>query len=225
MENQGQQPSQPVQGSSGQQGNGFYGWQYDQDNTEIAGPRPPAAPLPPRQFTPPSQGGLPPSQGGIPAYPEPQPSPQAYIPHSLQQPPGAYPPPGPYQEPYADMGSTLSYGQGMEYQYFDAPQPSQPIAQLRQERLQQLREERMRRQQRRMKADVTTIIPWRRNPPRPTPPPIPGSRPRSLMRRFLRGITIRPFRLDLSRLPIPRSRFLDVRRPGGRVGYWEFHRS
>ncbi|WP_201371794.1 murein biosynthesis integral membrane protein MurJ [Ktedonobacter robiniae] len=177
MENQGQQPSQPVQGSSEQQGNGFYGWQYDQDNTEIAGPRPPAAPLPPRQFAPPSQGGLPPSQGGIPTYPEPQSSPQAYIPHSLQQPPGAYPPPGPYQEQYVDMGSTLSYGQGMEYQYFDAPQPSQPIAQLRQERLQQLREERMRRQQRRMKADVTTIIPWRRNPPRPTPPPIPGSRP------------------------------------------------
>src|SRR5947208_7887835 len=48
----------------------------------------------------------------------------------------------------------------MEYQFFDTPQPSQPMAQLRIERLQQLREERMRRQQRRMKSDITTIIPW-----------------------------------------------------------------
>src|SRR5436853_2867748 len=45
------------------------------------------------------------------------------------------------------MGSSLGYGQGMEYQYFDAPQPSQPIAQLRQDRLQQLREKRIRRLQ------------------------------------------------------------------------------
>ncbi|GHO45631.1 lipid II flippase MurJ [Ktedonospora formicarum] len=77
------------------------------------------------------------------------------------------------------MGTTLSYGQGMEYQYFDAPQPSQPIEQLRQERLQQLREERLRRQQRRMKADVTTIIPWRtgNKPGKPTPPPLAGGGP------------------------------------------------
>ncbi len=47
----------------------------------------------------------------------------------------------------ADMGSSLGYGQGMEYQYFDAPQPSQPIARLRQDRLQQLRQERNRRLQ------------------------------------------------------------------------------
>ncbi len=58
------------------------------------------------------------------------------------------------------MGTSLGYGQGMEYQYFDAPQPSQPMAQLRLERLQQLREERMRRQQRRMKSDITTAIKW-----------------------------------------------------------------
>ena len=44
-----------------------------------------------------------------------------------------------------DMGSSLGYGQGMEYQYFDAPQPSQPIEQLRQDRLQQLRQKRSRR--------------------------------------------------------------------------------
>jgi putative peptidoglycan lipid II flippase len=46
----------------------------------------------------------------------------------------------------------------MESRYFDAPQPSQPIEMLRQERLQQLREERMRRQQRRMPADMTGYI-------------------------------------------------------------------
>lgn len=45
------------------------------------------------------------------------------------------------------MGSSLGYGQGMEYQYFNAPQPSQPLPVLRQTRLQQLRAERMRRQQ------------------------------------------------------------------------------
>src|SRR5436305_738370 len=78
-----------------------------------------------------------------------------------------------YQEPIPDMGSSLGYGQGMEYQYFDTPQPSQPIAQLRQERLQQLREERMRRQQRRMSADITTTIPWKtkglKQPPTDSP--------------------------------------------------------
>jgi putative peptidoglycan lipid II flippase len=52
-----------------------------------------------------------------------------------------------YQEPIMDMGSSLGYGQGMEYQYFNAPQPSQSMAVLRQTRFQQLRAERMRRQQ------------------------------------------------------------------------------
>jgi len=56
------------------------------------------------------------------------------------------------------MGSSLGYTQGMDYHYYDAPQPSQSIPQLRQARLQQLREERMRRQQRRMGQDITTII-------------------------------------------------------------------
>ena len=65
-----------------------------------------------------------------------------------------------FQEPIADMGTTLGYNQGSEYQYFNAPQPSQPMAQLRQERLQQLREDRMRRQQRRMAGpDATIAIP------------------------------------------------------------------
>lgn len=66
-----------------------------------------------------------------------------------------------YQEPIADMGSSLGLGQGMEYQYYEVPQPSQHLPQLRQARLQQLREERMRRQQRRMKPDVTSIFPFR----------------------------------------------------------------
>ncbi|HEV7235225.1 MAG TPA: murein biosynthesis integral membrane protein MurJ, partial [Ktedonobacteraceae bacterium] len=65
------------------------------------------------------------------------------------------------------MGTSLGLGQGMEYQYFEAPQPSQPMPALRQARLQQLREERMRRQQRRMRPDVTAMIPPRevRNTP------------------------------------------------------------
>ena len=71
-----------------------------------------------------------------------------------------YPLQAQYQQPIQDMGTSLGYGQGMEYQYFDTPQPSQPIAQLRQERLQQLREERMRRQQRRINPDITSLIPW-----------------------------------------------------------------
>lgn len=172
VENQGQQPPQPVQGSSGKQGGGYYGWQYDQDNTEIAGPKPPAVPLPPGALSSPPPGGLPPYSSS-----QQSPQPPAYTPYSARGQQQAYAP-GQYQEPYADMGTTLSYGQGMEYQYFDAPQPSQPIEQLRQERLQQLREERLRRQQRRMKADVTTIIPWRTSKPsRPTPPPLVGGGP------------------------------------------------
>ena len=62
--------------------------------------------------------------------------------------------PARYQQPIADMGSSLGYGQGMEYQYLDATQPSRPIPMLRQTRLQQLREERMRHQQRRMKPNI-----------------------------------------------------------------------
>jgi putative peptidoglycan lipid II flippase len=55
------------------------------------------------------------------------------------------------------MGTSLGYGQGTEYQYFEPPQPSQPMARLRQERLQQLREERMHRQQQRL-GDITSMI-------------------------------------------------------------------
>ena len=39
------------------------------------------------------------------------------------------------------MGTSLGLGQGMEYQFFDAPQSTQAIPMLRQARLQQLREQ------------------------------------------------------------------------------------
>src|SRR5438552_14595400 len=93
-----------------------------------------------------------------PGYP-----PQAYQgnggqPQQLQQPPQYQQLPPRYQEPIADMGTSLGLGQGTEYQFFNAPQPTQGIPMMRQARLQQLREERMRRQQRRMKPDVTSMI-------------------------------------------------------------------
>ncbi|MBV8694498.1 MAG: murein biosynthesis integral membrane protein MurJ [Chloroflexi bacterium] len=91
-----------------------------------------------------------------------EPPPQLVLP--LHQPPSLVPPdgspplPARYQESIHDMGTSLGYGQGMEYQYLNAPQPSQPIPQLHQERLQQLRAERLRRQQRRMShSDITEI--------------------------------------------------------------------
>jgi putative peptidoglycan lipid II flippase len=140
VQNEELQPPLPSQGPPGQQG---YGWQYDQEYPEAGQP---AAPLPLRLPPPPGQ----PSYGPPPTYRLDEHSPQL---------------PAHYQQPIADMGSSLSYGQGMEYQYLDAPQPSQPIAQLRQERLQQLREERMRRQQRRM-GDFSSMLPWRGKGPK-----------------------------------------------------------
>lgn len=141
MENEGQQPPLPPQGPVGQPD--YYGWQYDQEHPEVS--QPPSAPQVPPHLQPPIY--LPPP--------------------TVQQPPR---PPAPrgggqmsarYQEPVADMGTSLGYGQGMEYQFSDAPQPSQPLPQLRQERLQRLREERMRRQQRRLGGDVTTVLNWK----------------------------------------------------------------
>ncbi len=141
MANEGQQGPPPEQGSSEQQA--YYGWQYDQDETEIAPPRSPSG-APPR-----------------PLYVRPQPNQPAIEPLEPSQ---AYEAPlsasqQKYQQPIQDMGTTLGYGQGTEYQYVDVPQPSQPMAQLRQERLQQLREQRMRRQQRRIQPDVTVAFP------------------------------------------------------------------
>lgn len=78
-----------------------------------------------------------------------------------------------YQQPVQDMGTSLGYGQGMEYQYVNTPQPSQPLPQLRQARLQQLREDRMRRQQRRIKPESPSFFQRRsaKQPANAVPPP------------------------------------------------------
>jgi putative peptidoglycan lipid II flippase len=124
--NEGQQPPLPQQGPPGQQ-QPYYGWQYDQDDP---GPIMQQSPVVPPQHS----------------YPQQQPpiDPQQYQGPAPQL-------PVQYQQPVQDMGTSLGYGQGMEYQYVNTPQPSQPLPQLRQARLQQLREDRMRRQQRRIK--------------------------------------------------------------------------
>ncbi|HZU68985.1 MAG TPA: murein biosynthesis integral membrane protein MurJ [Ktedonobacteraceae bacterium] len=173
MANEGQQPPVPPQGPPEQQT--YYGWQYDgEEPGQIAGqpPVPPAPappPYPPQQYSPayvppnqavPRQPGPPMDRGGPLPQPLPPPN-QGPVPYpSPQQNRGGVPKPLPpqYQQPLQDMGTSLGYGQGMEYQYFNAPQPSQPMRQLRQARLQQLREERMRNNQRRMRPDITTLL-------------------------------------------------------------------
>lgn len=160
MGNEGQYGPLPRQGVPEQQQQPYYGWQYDQEQSVPAGPSSPAVPsqpLPSAQALPPespaqsqfrslrsytaSSGALPPSAGyqsqsqAMPGY--------QYPAYGQQQPPVL----PQYQEPLRDMGASLGYGQGLEYQYFNAPQPSQPMPVLRQTRLQQLRAERMRRQQ------------------------------------------------------------------------------
>lgn len=62
-----------------------------------------------------------------------------------------------YPDLTMDMGSSLGYGQSMEYHFISMPQPTQSMPRLRQSRLQQLREERMRRQQRRINLDTTIL--------------------------------------------------------------------
>lgn len=159
MGNEGQKPPTPGQEAPEQQG--YSSWQYDQDDGG-QGPQAPAVP-PAWSYEPPPIASQPPP----PAVNLPQPPvPGARQPQLRPQ----------YQEPIQDMGTSLGYGQGMEYQYFDTPQPSQPIAQLRQERLQQLREERMRRQQRRMVGpDITSLIPWGAKRPGQPPTVAPGA--------------------------------------------------
>jgi len=139
--NEGQPP--PTNGEDIPEKQAYYGWQYAQDDGKQA-----QLPVPP----PPGFSVVPPSQPMSPAGPPPiAPGRGGYQPQLHPQ----------YQEPIQDMGTSLGYGQGMEYQYSDAPQPSQPIAQLRQERFQMLREERMRRQQRRIgRPDITSLLPW-----------------------------------------------------------------
>lgn len=162
--NEGQQYApQPQQGVPGQSQQQYYGWQYEQDQPapgygwqyeqDQAAPSPP---LPPGQMQPPMYPPVPPQFNAPRSFGPPSgPLSQAPMPHGPMSqplmPPGQVPQPQPappqYQEPLLDMGSSLGYGQGMEYQYFNAPQPSQPMAVLRQTRLQQLRAERMRRAQ------------------------------------------------------------------------------
>ena len=170
MGNDGQQPPLPPQGQQGPQQQPYYGWQYDQDQQNPPAQYSPANPPNPQQ--PP--GPQPPAPGAQqpPGYPAP-----GYNPN------GPVPPVPPRQQPIKDMGASLGYGQGMEYQYFNAPQPSQPLPQLRQERLQQLREDRMRRGQRRMNASPSGILarkskqPSKMVLPSPPSPPQGGSYP------------------------------------------------
>ncbi len=145
MGNEGQQLPQPPPGPQEQPGYYGYGWQYEEQPAQQDQPLS-AAPQPPPLYPPAQQS---------PVYQQPPQEP----PHAAAGP--RNPLSSRYQEPVADMGTSLGLGQGMEYQFFDAPQPSQPMPVLRQARLQQLREERMRRQQRRMKPDVTAMIPPR----------------------------------------------------------------
>jgi len=134
--NEGLQPPLPRQGQAGQQ-KPYYGWQYDQDLPGPIGQQQQAPIVPPHPDSPPQQ-----------QYPINPQQAQGTPPQIPQQ----------YQQPVQDMGTSLGYGQGMEYQYVNTPQPSQPLPQLRQARLQQLREDRMRRQQRRMKPDSPTFF-------------------------------------------------------------------
>ncbi len=140
-----EQPRQPYYGwqYDQEQGAPDYAWQYEQDQSA------PSQPLPPGQALPPIYPAYPaPSQfGSLRSFGMPS-GPLSTPPGLLAQPqPEQQPVPLQYQEPLLDMGSSLGYGQGMEYQYFNAPQPSQPMAVLRQTRFQQLRAERMRRAQ------------------------------------------------------------------------------
>ncbi len=168
MGNNGPVPSQPQQPQQPEQSGqpGYYGWQYDQDAT----PDGSAQRMNPQQVPP----VYPPGQQPPPGYP-----PHAYPGQGQPGQMGAQqrpPLPSRYQEPVQDMGSSLGYTQGMEFQYFDAPQPSQALPVLRQQRLQQLREERMRRQQRRMVPDVTSVI-QRKGRQQKSPPAAPAAPP------------------------------------------------
>jgi putative peptidoglycan lipid II flippase len=62
-------------------------------------------------------------------------------------------------QPVEDVETSLGYGQGMADQYFDAPQSSQSVAELREERLQRLREERLRRGGQPIGQEANVLIP------------------------------------------------------------------
>src|SRR5437667_10797174 len=115
MDRERQEPPQQPIGLQGPQNP--VGWQYDEEQPGTS-PGHPTSSSRPSQNAPSVPQQYSPNQPNIPAR---------------------------YLEPIADMGTTLGYGQGMEYQYFDVPQPSQPMPQLRMERLQQLPQEPLRR--------------------------------------------------------------------------------
>jgi len=102
--NEGLQPPPPLQGQSGQQ-KPYYGWQYDQDQQDPVGQQQQASVVPPQ-----------PNYLSQQQYPINTPQAQDTPLQVPQQ----------YQQPVQDMGTSLSYGQGMEYQYVNAPQPSKP---------------------------------------------------------------------------------------------------
>ncbi len=156
MQNEGNQPPQPPHRPSGQlKPPEYYGWQYDQDYPDASQQQDPH--------------NVPPPQ------PPPQPPQTFYGPPVSRQERRSAEFQARSQEPLTDMGTTLGYGQGMEYQYFDAPQPSQPMEKMRQERLQHLRENIMRHQQRRM-SNVSDILPWKGKEARQNAavPPLPN---------------------------------------------------
>lgn len=147
VERKEQQAPLPEQGKAEQQG--YFGWQYDNDDQ---GDQLELEPLPPvalprlflphleRQLRQSSQVSKSPAQ------------------HLIKGDCNPSPPQVDYQ-PVQDMGMSLGYGQGMGHQYFDAPQPSQPIAKLRQDRLQSLREERMHRRMQPIGQEANVLIP------------------------------------------------------------------
>lgn len=157
MDREHQEPPQQPGGFQGSQNPA--GWQYEQKRSGTPPRRPPTPPM---------------SSQKIPLTPKPYPPNQPNV-------------PTPYFEPAADMGTTLGYAQGTEYQYF---QPSQPLPKLRQERLQQLRQERLRRDSQHARPDVTTIArgrkgntgalsqasPFSPSPQRAAPPAMPVSK-------------------------------------------------
>jgi len=164
MENEYQQaPLPPIQGPTGQPG---YNWQYNQEQSGgTSGQQPSTPPVPP-----PMSPNVAPPQLPVQAPGE-EDSTLIRPRHTTQFPPR-------YQEPIRDMGTSLGYGQGMEYQFFNPPQPSQPMPQLRMERLQQLRQQRLRRERQHNRPDLTSLLrrPRREANPLPLnslqPPPV-----------------------------------------------------
>jgi len=158
MEKEHQQVPPPIQGQIGQPG---YNWQYDQEQpgrpSEPLG-RPPSTPLVPPQMSP----NVPPPHSPVPAPGGPD--------STVLRPHRTAPLPPRYQEPIQDMGTSLGYGQGMEYQFFNPPQPSQPMPQLRMERLQELRQQRLRRERQHNRLDLTGLL--RRPKGAAIPPPL-----------------------------------------------------